>query len=247
LPPHFDIAHESLIRTWPLLQEWLQEEPRILRQQRMLEVAAQEWHRQNCGDRSGYFLSPDRLAAAKSLQTNYPDSMSIQVLRYLQAWERYCRRCTRKRQLMRLLVPVSLAAGMVVTYGYNLIRSAQLSWPVNQPIAVVHPTPSNSLSPGPEHPSPTPERLPVAIAPLAPRLKILPSPFFTTVKTPQPLHGQTHQDIVALGHLDKVAEWADPNRPNSLIQVWCGRSHPQPLCLTLSTGKLGQVPALVQP
>lgn len=248
VPPHFDIAHESLIRTWPLLQEWLQEGRAILRQQRILEVAAQEWHRQNCSDRTGYFLPPDRLAAAKALQIDYPDSLSIQVVGYLQAWELYCRRCTRKRQLMKLLVPVSLAAGMVVTYGYNLIRNPQSPWSVSQTTTAANPT-TGTTSPRPETgQTPTDQQLPAEIAPLAPSPKLLPQPTPARIKTPQTLGSQANQDIaMALGHLDKVAEWADPNRPHSLIQVWCGRSHPQPLCLTLSTEKSGKPQPGVKP
>ena len=122
LVAHFDIAHESLIRTWPLLQEWLQEDRGRLQQQRTVEVAAQQWYQQRCPEQGDYFLPATRLGAVRALAVDHPDSLSIQALSYLSAWESYRRRCDRQRRLMKLLVPISVATGMLVAYGYNLIR-----------------------------------------------------------------------------------------------------------------------------
>ncbi|MBU6229644.1 MAG: caspase family protein [Cyanobacteria bacterium REEB459] len=246
LPAHFDIAHESLIRTWPLLQEWVQQDRSLLGQQRTLEVAAQQWQRQNQGDRWGYFLPPNRLAAAKRFQITYPDRVSTQVIAYLQDWELYCRQCTRKRQLMKLLVPISLAAGMVVTYGYTLIRHSFSSWPLGQPTPASQIAPGQLPSPIPRRPSPTAGQTPNPTRARAPGKNIPFSPRPVTL-SPTPPSQSNRGPTAALGRLDKVAEWADPSRPNNLIQVWCGHSHPQPLCLTLSTERSTKSNAAVQP
>jgi hypothetical protein len=132
LTPHFDIAHESLIRTWPPLQSWLQSRLPRLKQQRTLETAAQEWHRQHCPDHPDYFLTKTRLTEAKALQIEHPDSLSTQAATYLSQCSLYARRCTRKRYLMRLLIPLSMATGMMAAYGHSLLTQSPVAWQVNQ-------------------------------------------------------------------------------------------------------------------
>lgn len=49
-----DVAHEALIRNWPQLRQWLDENRSLLRQQRKIELAAEEWNSQQ--RKSGYLL-----------------------------------------------------------------------------------------------------------------------------------------------------------------------------------------------
>jgi hypothetical protein len=265
--PHFDIAHESLIRTWPLLQEWLQEGRGRLQQQRTLEVAAQQWYQQRCPDQGDYFLPATRLGAARSLVADHPDGLSLQALSYLSAWESHRRRCDRQRRLMKLLIPLSVATGMLVAYGYNLLRQTAPVWQLTQTPAESDPAPtvptfrSNPLAlkgapvqfdpgltvDGPQGPGlGTPAG---AIAALAPDLR---ANFQTVLTSIQPWQQSVRVGIsdsqmaslttpseqnrsgLNLDRLEKVAQWPAPDNPKWMIQIWCGRNQPEPVCFTLT-------------
>lgn len=133
LTPHFDIAHESLIRTWLPMQAWFQSNQPWLKAQRSIEVAAQEWYRQQCPHHPEYFLTKTRLQEAKTLQTEYPGCLSNQAMGYLQACQSYARRCTQKRYLMKLLIPISMGTGMLAAYGHNVITSPTPAWKSQSP------------------------------------------------------------------------------------------------------------------
>ncbi len=128
LTPHFDIAHESLIRTWLPMQAWFQSSQPWLKAQRSIEVATQEWYRQQCPDHPEYFLTKTRLQEAKTLQTEYPGCLSTRAMGYLQACQSYARRCTQKRYLMKLLIPISMGTGMLAAYGHNVITRPAPTW-----------------------------------------------------------------------------------------------------------------------
>lgn len=265
--PHFDIAHESLIRTWPLLQEWLQEGRGRLQQQRTLEVAAQQWYQQRCPDQGDYFLPATRLGAAQALAADHPDSLSLQALSYLSAWESHRCRCDRQRRLMKLLIPLSVATGMLVAYGYSLLRQTAPVWQLTQTPPASHPVPNFRTNPptsppalkgvgvridpgltveGPQGPGlETPAG---AILPLAPDLR---ATFQTVLTSIQPwqqparlevsdrqmaslMPSDQNQSGLNLDRLEKVAEWPAPDNPNWMIQIWCGRSQPEPVCFTLT-------------
>ncbi|TVQ07508.1 MAG: hypothetical protein EA368_14100 [Leptolyngbya sp. DLM2.Bin27] len=117
--PHFDIAHEALIRNWPSLQQWLQAQGAIIRQQRAIEVAAQGWQQQQQPNHPDFFLSRTRLNEAKAFCQNHPDQLSVQANDYLKACDRYARRCRRQGHLVRLLIPLSMATGMVTAYAHS--------------------------------------------------------------------------------------------------------------------------------
>src|SRR5512140_2197669 len=51
MPQHFlDVSHEALIRGWPRLRGWLDEDRAGLRVQRRITEAAEEWQRSNRDD-----------------------------------------------------------------------------------------------------------------------------------------------------------------------------------------------------
>jgi hypothetical protein len=265
--PHFDIAHESLIRTWPLLQEWLQEGRGRLQQQRTLEVAAQQWYQQRCPDQGDYFLPATRLGAARSLVADHPDGLSLQTLSYLSAWESHQRRCDRQRRLMKLLIPLSVATGMLVAYGYNLLRQTAPVWQLTQTPAESDTAPtvptfrSNPLAlngtpvqfdPGLTVDGPQGPGLGIpagAIAALAPDLR---ANFQTVLTSIQPWQQSARVGIsdsqmtslttpsehnrsgLNLDRLEKVAQWPAPDNPKWMIQIWCGRNQPEPVCFTLT-------------
>lgn len=84
--PVVEIAHESLLRQWPALRQWLETESRYLVTAAAIEAAAQEWDRQN---RSEDFLvhARGRLESAEALMrlTEYSQRVGRQGLAYLAA------------------------------------------------------------------------------------------------------------------------------------------------------------------
>ncbi|MGG6242379.1 caspase family protein [Nodosilinea sp. AN01ver1] len=118
---HFDIAHEALIRNWPLLQQWLQSHRPIVRQQRAVEAAAQEWHRHQQPNHPDYFLPKTRLNEAKGFKQAHGEQLSVLAHNYLEACDRYARRCCRQRHLVRLLIPLSMATGMLTAYAHSYV------------------------------------------------------------------------------------------------------------------------------
>lgn len=68
-----EVSHEALLRNWPLLREWLEEDSSRLRLRRQIEIDAREW--QNHGRAEDYLWRSRRLAAARELmnQEQWPE------------------------------------------------------------------------------------------------------------------------------------------------------------------------------
>ena len=122
--PYFDIAHEALLRNWPLLQQWLQSQGPWVKQQRAIEVAAQGWHPQR-PNHPDCFLTQTRLGEAKLFQQAHPEHLSLQASRYLSACDRHNRRCSRQRYLVGLLIPLSMATGMLTAYSHSYLTQSE--------------------------------------------------------------------------------------------------------------------------
>lgn len=84
--PVVEIAHESLLRQWPALRQWLEAETRNLVTVAGIETASQEWTRQNCSED---FLvhARGRLEGAEALmkQREYSQRVGRPGLEYLAA------------------------------------------------------------------------------------------------------------------------------------------------------------------
>lgn len=132
LTPHIDIVHDSLMRNWPLLQDWLHESRPRLKPQRHIEAAAQAWQQQQRPNHPDYVLTKTRLAEAKTFQTQYPNDLSVLAIAYLEACAGYARRSTHKQYLMKLLIPLSMAMGMATAYGHSLITQPSHPWRLAQ-------------------------------------------------------------------------------------------------------------------
>ncbi|HLP90765.1 MAG TPA: caspase family protein [Nostocaceae cyanobacterium] len=70
-----DVAHEALIRNWPLLRQWLNENREALRQKRKIEAAAQEWL--DNGKIKDYLLQGVKLAQAEDFLQTHADTMPV--------------------------------------------------------------------------------------------------------------------------------------------------------------------------
>jgi WD40 repeat protein len=72
--PVVEIAHEALIRAWPRVREWIEQDREALRIQRRIGQAAEEWERLGRGDDA--LLRGVRLAEASDWQSRNPDLLN---------------------------------------------------------------------------------------------------------------------------------------------------------------------------
>lgn len=70
-----DVTHEAIIRNWHKLQQWISENRDLLKQQRKIEQAAEEWNFQD--HRPGYLLQGLPLLQAQKFRRDYSDTLSL--------------------------------------------------------------------------------------------------------------------------------------------------------------------------
>lgn len=76
--PVVDVAHETLIRHWPELRQWINESRDILRQKREIEEDTEEWY--SHGKSQDFLLQGIRLAQAKTFQAEHGNVYPLNVL-----------------------------------------------------------------------------------------------------------------------------------------------------------------------
>jgi energy-coupling factor transporter ATP-binding protein EcfA2 len=113
-----DVAHEALIRNWPKLRQWLDENRDLLRQQRKIELAAQEWNQHSSKIQQGYLLQGRALIDAQAFRQQHTADLPLSELArdFIQASRRQQRR-TRLKTASWLVIPAVLILGVV---DYNL-------------------------------------------------------------------------------------------------------------------------------
>ncbi|HEY9816521.1 MAG TPA: pentapeptide repeat-containing protein, partial [Candidatus Obscuribacterales bacterium] len=109
-----DVAHEALIRHWPLLRQWIETNRDRLRQQRRIETAAVEWREQ--GRTPGYLLQGLPLIEAKQFQKQQAQTFPLS-----QSAHHFIQKSIRRRRINRLktaswLIILALLIGGVVEY-----------------------------------------------------------------------------------------------------------------------------------
>jgi uncharacterized protein YjbI with pentapeptide repeats len=117
-----DVAHEALIRHWQLLRQWLDERRDVLRQQRKIETAAEEWRdRQKA---SGYLLQGRQLTEARRFLKQQTNILNISSLT-----EEFLRRSIRfgifsslRLWSLSLIFPV----GVLFLVGYLVVEQLTL-------------------------------------------------------------------------------------------------------------------------
>ena len=113
-PVYLDIVHESLIRSWPLLREWLNQQRHILRQQRSLEQAAQEWNQQGQSNHPEYLLGLSRLIEAEQFQAHHRSQLSTIAQRYVAVSRKQHRQHRLQQTAIKVLAPCALLVGMAL-------------------------------------------------------------------------------------------------------------------------------------
>ncbi len=120
--PTVEVAHEALIREWPRLREWLNEDRDGLRIHRHLGVTAAAWVR--AGRESGELYRGGRLEAAQAWVAEHGDDLNEQEREFLSASEalRTAEEFAERRRIRRLrtllavtavVAAVALIAGLV--------------------------------------------------------------------------------------------------------------------------------------
>jgi len=106
-----DVSHEALIRGWPQLRTWIDEDRELLRAQRRLTEAATEWDRE--GRDEGLLYRGTRLAA---WQDRPADDLNDRERAFLAASrEREARERNARRRRLRLTVGGLSAALAIIT------------------------------------------------------------------------------------------------------------------------------------
>ncbi|WP_072016094.1 caspase family protein [Leptolyngbya sp. KIOST-1] len=265
--PCFDIAHEALIRNWPLLQQWLHSDGALVRQQRTIEVAAQAWQQQQQPHHPDYFLTKTRLDEAKLLRQAHGDQLSVLAHDYIDECDRYARNCCRKRHLVRLLIPLSMATGMLTAYGHSYMTQ-----PESQLVLAKSPrSPTSDVAPAFTLTEPAPIQEPGADL----GRPAFGSPQVGTVGTPRlPLPSPTAQSVGQTAPMQSVravgqgrpaagkgaaqpaigasspanlppanqmvklqAWWISPDNPAVVIQIWCTSGTLAPVCFTSTAAR----------
>jgi WD40 repeat protein/class 3 adenylate cyclase len=118
-----EVAHEALIREWPLLRGWLEEDREGLRIHRHLTEAAGEWQR--LGREPGELYRGARLAAVDEWVAEHADEPNPLERGFLEASQELARREEQERQRRRRRTILGLAAGLVIALVLALLAGQQ--------------------------------------------------------------------------------------------------------------------------
>lgn len=94
-----EVAHEALIREWPTLRKWLDEDREGLRIQRQLTAVAKEW--QAAGEDTGYLYRGARLAQAMEWVSQHETQLNELEQRFLVGSETAVEQEEREREAQR--------------------------------------------------------------------------------------------------------------------------------------------------
>jgi hypothetical protein len=76
-----EVAHEALIRSWPLLRKWIEADRAGLRTRTRLTEAARDW--KNAGRDPAYLYTGARLVVAKEWEVSHPGELSADEAEFL--------------------------------------------------------------------------------------------------------------------------------------------------------------------
>ena len=121
-----EVAHEALLRKWPLLRGWLDEDREFLIGSQQLELDLQDWQRAPEAQRSGALLNGLKLQRAKAWLAERPQQLSPELQRFIQASaDRADAQQRRSRRQRRLLVGgLSTLSTLAVIGGLTAWRQA---------------------------------------------------------------------------------------------------------------------------
>lgn len=120
-----DVIHEALIRNWSMLRGWLEENREMLRRQRRIEQAAQEWHQAGQPATEEYLLNGLRLRDAEDFLKLHAEELSALAQNFIQMSYTECRRARQKSRRLQVMIPSLLATSLAVVLGqyYSIVRT----------------------------------------------------------------------------------------------------------------------------
>jgi WD40 repeat protein len=117
------VSHEALIRAWPRLRKWIDEDRAGQRLHRQITDAAQEWQRLGRDDSA--LLRGLRLGQAREFQTQQHDALNDLELAFLAASDALQRAETSRRERARRQVVAGLSSGIAVAAALAMLASWQ--------------------------------------------------------------------------------------------------------------------------
>ena len=107
-----DVAHEALIRNWPQLRHWLDENRDLLRQQRKIEQASEEWSQQPQKQQKRYLLEGRQLSDAQSFRKQHSVDLPLseQAEAYVMKSLSHRRHNRIRLTVASLIIPLALAS-----------------------------------------------------------------------------------------------------------------------------------------
>lgn len=120
-----DVTHEALIRNWSVLRSWLEESREMLRRERRIEQAAQEWQRAGQPSAGEFLLHGLRLRDAEDFLRVYPQELSTIAQQYIDISYSECRRTRQESRQLQIAIPSILAAtlAIVLIQYYSAVRA----------------------------------------------------------------------------------------------------------------------------
>ena len=116
--PMVGVAHEALLRSWPRVQQWLQEERSFLRSRAWLNEEASNWLREE--RRVEYLLAEGKpLENGRDALLSYKDSLNPLIIEYVETSMR--KAITRKRRRRTFLAALT---AMLFCLGFAFLRTS---------------------------------------------------------------------------------------------------------------------------
>ncbi len=109
--PLVEVAHEALIRHWPRLRGWLDENREMLRRQRRIDAEAKQWAEN--GKKPEYLLQGSRLGDAEEFLATYPEELSTLAVELVRESQRERDRLQKERDRQRRRTILGLTTGLV--------------------------------------------------------------------------------------------------------------------------------------
>ncbi len=124
-PRVVEVAHEALLRKWPLLRSWLDAAHEFLIGKQQLEQDLSDWQQAPDADKSSALLTGLKLNRARGWLVEHPNQLTTQEREFIQASSEAAEEEElRKVKQRRLITQVSIAAAVVLAFvaGYALMQ-----------------------------------------------------------------------------------------------------------------------------
>ncbi|MBD2089070.1 caspase family protein [Microcoleus sp. FACHB-1515] len=108
-----DVTHEALIRSWPLLRTWLENNREMLRRQRRIEQAAQEWQQVGRAIAPEYLLHGARLTEAEDFVRTHVQELSALAQEYVYTSQQERERVRRASRRLQFALPAVVALALL--------------------------------------------------------------------------------------------------------------------------------------